>query len=94
MTVLSMVPTDTPFLPAHVSEVPREVLRNYPHSKKVGQYLLGTTLGEGSFAKVKEALHIPTGEKVRTYGLFLLFLPFSSKLIDLVSSIYQNTSCV
>ncbi|XP_052242550.1 hormonally up-regulated neu tumor-associated kinase homolog A-like [Dreissena polymorpha] len=64
MTVLSMVPNDTPLLPAKVIDVPKDVLRNFPHSKKVGNYLLGNTLGEGSFAKVKEALHIPTGERV------------------------------
>lgn len=64
MTVISMIPNDTPFLPPKVTEVPKDVLRNFPHSKKVGNYLLGSTLGEGSFAKVKEALHIPTGERV------------------------------
>lgn len=64
MKVLSMIPSDTPFLPPNVTDVPKEILRNYPHSKKVGNYLLGKTLGEGSFAKVKEAVHIPTGEKV------------------------------
>ena len=64
MTVLSMVPNDTPYLPPKVTEIAKETLRNFPHSKKVGNYLLGNTLGEGSFAKVKEALHIPTGERV------------------------------
>ena len=64
MTVISMLPNDTPNLPQKVTDVPRDVLRNFPHSKKVGNYLLGNTLGEGSFAKVKEALHIPTGERV------------------------------
>jgi len=59
-----MLPNDTPNLPQKVTDVPRDVLRNFPHSKKVGNYLLGNTLGEGSFAKVKEALHIPTGERV------------------------------
>ncbi|XP_064629382.1 serine/threonine-protein kinase par-1-like [Lineus longissimus] len=51
-------------LPNKVTEVPKEVLRNFPHSKRVGNYLLGRTLGEGSFAKVKEGLHTLTGEKV------------------------------
>lgn len=37
---------------------------SFRHSKQVGQYLVGRTIGEGSFAKVKEGLHIPTGEKV------------------------------
>ena len=71
MTVLSMVPNDTPFLPPKVTDVAKETLRNFPHSKKVGNYLLGNTLGEGSFAKVKEALHIPTGERVRVFFFYL-----------------------
>eukprot|EP00602_Paraphysomonas_sp_CaronLab_P009122 CAMPEP_0185026182 /NCGR_PEP_ID=MMETSP1103-20130426/10140_1 /TAXON_ID=36769 /ORGANISM="Paraphysomonas bandaiensis, Strain Caron Lab Isolate" /LENGTH=750 /DNA_ID=CAMNT_0027559677 /DNA_START=278 /DNA_END=2529 /DNA_ORIENTATION=+ len=32
--------------------------------KRVGNYLLGNTVGEGTFGKVKSAIHIPTGEKV------------------------------
>ena len=35
-----------------------------PKKKKVGNYLLGKTLGEGSFAKVREGLHIISREKV------------------------------
>lgn len=30
----------------------------------VGQYMLGKTIGEGTFGKVKLAVHMPTGEKV------------------------------
>ncbi|RYF43023.1 MAG: hypothetical protein EOO38_19180 [Cytophagaceae bacterium] len=30
----------------------------------VGQYMLGKTIGEGTFGKVKLGVHIPTGEKV------------------------------
>ena len=52
------------FLPDKVVEVPPEIIRRFPHTKKVGTYLLGRTLGEGSFAKVKEGLHITTGERV------------------------------
>ncbi|KAK3098587.1 hypothetical protein FSP39_020986 [Pinctada imbricata] len=64
MTVLTGDLGSTPYLPSKVVDVPRDVIRAFQHSKKVGNYLLGKTLGEGSFAKVKEALHIPTGEKV------------------------------
>ena len=32
--------------------------------KMVGNYILGKTIGEGTFGKVKIAVHIPTGEKV------------------------------
>ncbi|NWU21503.1 HUNK kinase, partial [Dyaphorophyia castanea] len=34
------------------------------HTKSVGNYLIGRKLGEGSFAKVREGLHVLTGEKV------------------------------
>lgn len=38
--------------------------RNYSYHKKVGSYLLGRQVGQGSFAKVKEGLHTITGERV------------------------------
>lgn len=44
---------------------PQDILRNFYHTKKVGNYLIGRKLGEGSFAKVREGLHAITGEKVR-----------------------------
>jgi serine/threonine protein kinase len=31
---------------------------------RIGNYELGKTLGKGTFGKVKEGIHIPTGEKV------------------------------
>ncbi|XP_010583632.1 PREDICTED: hormonally up-regulated neu tumor-associated kinase [Haliaeetus leucocephalus] len=43
---------------------PREGLRDFQHTKRVGNYLIGRKLGEGSFAKVREGLHVLTGEKV------------------------------
>lgn len=58
------------FLPAWVSVVPRERLRDFQHHKRVGNYLIGSRkLGEGSFAKVREGLHVLTGEKVSRPGL-------------------------
>ncbi|NWH61652.1 HUNK kinase, partial [Geococcyx californianus] len=36
----------------------------FPHSKQVGNYLVGKMINKGSFAKVMEGMHIPTGEKV------------------------------
>ena len=56
---------DTDYLPPEVTEVPKEAVKGFPHTKRVGNYLLGKTLGEGSFAKVKEGFHTLTGEKVR-----------------------------
>ncbi|XP_076445732.1 uncharacterized protein LOC143283402 [Babylonia areolata] len=40
------------------------MVKAFSHHKKVGTYLLGRPLGEGSFAKVKEGLHLTTGQKV------------------------------
>ncbi|VEL10659.1 unnamed protein product [Protopolystoma xenopodis] len=45
------------------------VVESYKYTKKVGSYLLGRCLGSGSFAKVHEALHLPTGEKVNPCSL-------------------------
>lgn len=41
-------------------------MSNPDNKKKVAatQYLLGKTLGEGTFGKVKQGTHILTGEKV------------------------------
>lgn len=55
---------DESFLPSCVSNVSRETLRNFQHTKRVGNYLIGKKLGEGSFAKVREGLHVVTGERV------------------------------
>ncbi|XP_017264551.1 hormonally up-regulated neu tumor-associated kinase homolog isoform X2 [Kryptolebias marmoratus] len=51
-------------LPLPSLKVPRELLRSFPHSKRVGSYLIGKMINKGSFAKVMEGLHIGTGEKV------------------------------
>jgi len=37
---------------------------DFPHYKRVGDYLLGEKLGEGSFAKVRVGLHVLSREKV------------------------------
>uniref|UniRef100_A0A3B4H2L3 non-specific serine/threonine protein kinase n=1 Tax=Pundamilia nyererei TaxID=303518 RepID=A0A3B4H2L3_9CICH len=50
-------------LPLPSLKVPRELLRSFPHSKRVGSYLVGKMINKGSFAKVMEGLHISTGEK-------------------------------
>lgn len=51
-------------LPPAVAAVPADHIRGYVHSKRVNSYLVGSTLGEGSFAKVKEGFHVLVGEKV------------------------------
>ncbi|XP_039386756.1 hormonally up-regulated neu tumor-associated kinase homolog A-like [Mauremys reevesii] len=51
-------------IPSCFSKMPREPGKNFPHTKQVGTYLVGKMINKGSFAKVMEGLHIPTGEKV------------------------------
>lgn len=43
---------------------------------RIGNYVLGKTIGEGTFGKVKLAIHLPTGEKVAVKILV------KSKIID------------
>jgi len=38
--------------------------RTEKHKKTVGNYILGKSIGEGTFGKVKAGQHILTGEKV------------------------------
>lgn len=58
-------------LPPAVATVPADHIRGYVHNKKVINYLVGSLLGEGSFAKVKEAFHIQVGEKVSCDPTFM-----------------------
>ena len=39
-----------------------------PGEKKIGNYILGKSIGEGTFGKVKLGVHVPTGEKVSPYS--------------------------
>ncbi|XP_051515064.1 uncharacterized protein LOC127418516 [Myxocyprinus asiaticus] len=50
--------------PPCLGKVPRDLLRNFPHTKRVGSYLVGKMINKGSFAKVMLGMHISTGEKV------------------------------
>ena len=52
-------------LPFEVRFVSHYDLAPFQRGRKVGYYLLGKVIGEGSFAKVREGVHILTGEKVR-----------------------------
>lgn len=75
-------------LPPAVANVPKEHIRDYTHGKTVNSYLIGSLLGEGSFAKVKEALHTLVGEKVGGGARFVdftlqcLLLQVAVKVID------------
>ncbi|XP_055792777.1 hormonally up-regulated neu tumor-associated kinase homolog A-like [Salvelinus fontinalis] len=57
-------PNNENVAPASLSSPAVDILRNFYHTKRVGNYLIGRKLGEGSFAKVREGLHAMTGEKV------------------------------
>ncbi|XP_040203695.1 hormonally up-regulated neu tumor-associated kinase homolog A-like [Rana temporaria] len=46
------------------SRMSEESVKNFPHTKRVGNYLVGKMINKGSFAKVMEGMHIPTGQKV------------------------------
>ncbi|XP_061609228.1 hormonally up-regulated neu tumor-associated kinase [Phyllopteryx taeniolatus] len=50
--------------PALLAAPCKDLLRSFPHSKRVGSYLVGKMINKGSFAKVMEGLHLATGEKV------------------------------
>ena len=43
-----------------------EMARVYADLKCVGNYLLGKSIGEGTYGKVTLAIHQPTGEKVHS----------------------------
>ena len=58
-------------LPHEVVTVSRQEIEPFLQGRRVGCYLLGKTLGEGSFAKVKEGIHIITGEKVKNILFYL-----------------------
>lgn len=51
-------------IPVCFSKMSQESRKNFPHTKQVGNYLVGKMINKGSFAKVMEGFHIPTGEKV------------------------------
>ncbi|XP_058483784.1 hormonally up-regulated neu tumor-associated kinase homolog A isoform X1 [Solea solea] len=55
---------DESILPASLCSPAADILKSFYHTKRVGNYLIGRKLGEGSFAKVREGLHAMTGEKV------------------------------
>lgn len=73
-----------------------DILKNFYHTKRVGNYLIGRKLGEGSFAKVREGLHALTGEKVSMHQLRqCLFVSFGifKVIISNASKINANISC-
>jgi len=59
-----VIDTDNIVIPSNFLISTKEIIARFPHNKRVGNYLLGRKLGEGSFAKVKEGLHTLTGQKV------------------------------
>ena len=47
--------------------------------KKVGGYIIGKSIGEGSFAKVKEAIHILTNMRVSS---FTYTFPITGQVVE------------
>jgi len=47
-----------------LNKISRKDLNLKPHERKIGQYILGKTIGEGTFGKVKIGKHILTETKV------------------------------
>lgn len=41
-----------------------DLIKLKSHERRIGNYILGRSIGEGTFGKVKIGVHIPTGEKV------------------------------
>ena len=63
------------------SSMSKELMATYKHTKRVGPYLLGPTIGEGSFAKVKEAMHVLVGEKVSKVAFTHFGVDFEGNVI-------------
>ncbi|MBN3282978.1 HUNK kinase, partial [Polyodon spathula] len=74
-------------VPVCLSRIPQDVVKNFPHTKRVGNYLVGKMINKGSFAKVMEGLHISTGEKVISTDLSNTFKP------EYLSLELLNTQC-
>ncbi|KAI6650346.1 MAP/microtubule affinity-regulating kinase 3-like [Oopsacas minuta] len=51
-------------LPAAVTKQNSTDIIRYKHTKRVGSFLIGKLLGTGSFAKVREGMHIHTSERI------------------------------
>ena len=49
---------------AHVQNEKEKQDKQREERKVIGYYMLGKTIGEGTFGKVKLGVHLPTGEKV------------------------------
>ncbi len=52
--------------------------------ENLGHFILGKTLGEGTFGKVKIATHITTGEKVKYFSKYKI------NFISIVIHIFLN----
>ena len=46
------------------AKVPKKEIVLGPNERKIGNYILGKSIGEGTFGKVKVGTHITTNEKV------------------------------
>jgi serine/threonine protein kinase len=47
-----------------MNQISQKEFKLKAHERKIGQYILGKTIGEGTFGKVKIGMHILTKNKV------------------------------
>lgn len=53
-----------------------------PYERRIGNYILGKSIGEGTFGKVKIGVHEPTGEKVRHLRNLLNVFKIAVKILQ------------
>lgn len=81
--------SDNLVIPSNFLISTKEIIARFPHNKRVGHYLLGRKLGEGSFAKVKEGLQTLTGQKVSIKS-YRLKIPYFTLLWSKKYSIFKR----
>ena len=67
-----------------MKHISKKDIKLKPHERKIGQYILGKTIGEGTFGKVKIGTHILTKAKVAVKILE------KSKIVDVAD--YERVS--
>jgi hypothetical protein len=76
----------------------KQTSKKQEQTKSIGHYILGKSIGEGTFGKVKLGSHILTGEKVRSltnsgkYRLLSKFSKSQRSLRKLTSKGFQERS--
>ena len=61
---MNLRPTSSPIAPPRLTQQQQQQDELKPQRKIVGHYMLGKSIGQGTFGKVMLGIHLPTGEKV------------------------------